>query len=158
MTEKHTHKVHIENRKARHEYFILEEVEAGIVLSGSEIKSIREGKVNIQDAFAEIAKDGEVFLLNSYISEYKGANQFNHKPIRPRKLLLHKKEIKKLTGKIKEKGVTLVPLSLYINSRNMVKVLLGLAKGKKLYDKRADLKEKEWKRDKERIQKEKFHQ
>lgn len=149
-------KTNIQNRKARHEYFILEETEAGIVLTGSEIKSLREGKANIQDAFAEERK-GEIWLLNAHISEYKGSNRFNHKPLRPRKLLLHKKEIKKLIGKIREKGVTLIPISLYINSRNIAKLKLALAKGKKLYDKRADLKEKEWKRDKERIVKERLH-
>ncbi|MFC1659724.1 SsrA-binding protein SmpB [Pseudomonadota bacterium] len=156
MTRTKSQKTNIQNRKARHEYFILEEIEAGIVLTGSEIKSLREGKANIQPAFAE-ERGGEIWLLNSHISEYKGANKFNHKPLRPRKLLLHKKEIKKLIGKVKEKGVTLIPLSLYINQRNIAKVKLALGKGKKLHDKRADIKEREWKRDKERIEKEKFH-
>lgn len=138
------------NRKARFNYTIEEEFEAGIMLLGSEIKSIRAGKVNINDSYAD-RKDGEIFLLNSHIAEYEGANRFNHNPTRPRKLLLHKKQIDTLLGKIKEKGVTLVPLSMYLNRKNIVKINLGIAKGKKLYDKRATIKEREWKRDKDRI-------
>jgi len=147
--------IYIQNKKARFDYIIEEEIEAGIVLVGSEIKSIREGKANIIDAHAD-EKNGEITLYNMYISEYKGANKFNHEPKRPRKLLLHKKEIKKLLGKLKEKGMTLVPLSVYINTRNKAKIKLGLAKGKKLYDKRASIKEREWDRDKARINKIRF--
>lgn len=138
------------NRKARFNYTIEEELEAGIMLLGSEIKSVREGRVNINDSYAD-EKDGEIYLLNSHISEYEGANRFNHNPTRPRKLLLHKKQIDKLLGKIREKGVTLIPLSMYFNNKNIAKINLGIARGKKLYDKRATIKEREWKRDKERV-------
>ena len=147
--------INIQNKKARFNYSIEEEIEAGIVLVGSEIKSLREGKANIIDAHAD-EKNGEIMLHNLYIAEYKGANKFNHEPKRIRKLLLHKKEIKKLVGKLKEKGMTLVPLSIYINSRNKAKVKLGLAKGKKIHDKRATIKEREWNRDKARINKIRF--
>lgn len=140
------------NKKARFNYTIEDELEAGIILMGSEIKSIRAGKVNINDAYAD-KKDGELYLLNSHIAEFEGANRFNHNPTRPRKLLLHKKEVDKLLGKVKEKGVTLIPLSLYINDKNIAKIKLGVAKGKKLYDKRATMKERDWQRDKERIMK-----
>ncbi len=134
-----------QNRKARFNYTIDEEVEAGLVLLGSEVKSIRAGKVNINDAYA-VLKDGDFYLLSANISEYKGSNQFNHDPLRPRKLLLHKKQMHKLAGKIDTKGFSLVPLSLYFNSRNIIKVNLGLAKGKKLHDKRAAIKEKDERR------------
>jgi SsrA-binding protein len=141
-----------QNRRARHEYFIEDNIEAGIVLKGSEVKAARLGNANITDAYAE-ESDGEVMLLGAYIAEYKGANQFNHVPKRPRKLLLHKREIAKLFGKLKTKGYTLVPLSLYLNEKNIVKVELGLAKGKKQHDKRASEKERQWDRDKARISK-----
>lgn len=137
------------NRKARFNYIIEEEIEAGIMLLGSEIKSIRAGKVNINDAHAS-ETDGDLYLLNSHINEYEGANKFNHAPRRARKLLLHKKQLRKLIGKIDTKGITLVPLSLYFNDRNIVKVKLGVAKGKKLYDKRASIKERDEKRQKAR--------
>jgi len=133
------------NRKARFNYSIEEEIEAGIVLLGSEIKSIRAGKVNINDAHAT-EMEGDLYLLNSHINEYAGANRFNHAPRRARKLLLHKKQLNKLIGKIDTKGITIVPLSLYFNARNIVKVKLGVAKGKKLYDKRASIKERDEKR------------
>lgn len=135
------------NKKATHDYFILEKYEAGIVLKGTEIKSIRQGKVNLRDSFARIVK-GEIFLMNMHISPYTHGNVFNHDPLRDRKLLLHKKEIARLAGKVAQKGLALVPLSLYFkNSR--VKVELALVKGKKLYDKREDIK----KRDLQRIEK-----
>lgn len=137
------------NRKARFNYIIEEEIEAGIMLLGSEIKSIRTGKVNINDAHAS-ENDGDLYLLNSHINEYEGANRFNHTPRRARKLLLHKKQLRKLIGKIDTKGITIVPLSLYFNDRNIVKVKLGVAKGKKLYDKRASIKERDEKRQKAR--------
>jgi SsrA-binding protein len=133
------------NRKARFNYIIEEEIEAGIMLLGSEIKSIRAGKVNINDAHANEIK-GDLYLLNSHINEYAGANRFNHEPRRARKLLLHKKQLNKLIGKIDTKGITLVPLSLYFNARNIVKVKLGVAKGKKLHDKRASIKERDERR------------
>lgn len=138
-------KIIAENRKAYFNYFILEEIEAGIMLVGSEVKSIRAGKVNISDAHAD-EKDGAIYLLNANINEYPGANRFNHEPRRPKKLLLHKKEINKLIGKVQTKGLSLVPLSLYFNEKNKVKVKLALVKGKKLHDKRASIKEKDERR------------
>ena len=138
-------KIIAENRKAYFNYFILEEIEAGIMLVGSEVKSIRAGKVNISDAHAD-EKDGSIYLLNANINEYSGANRFNHEARRPRKLLLHKKEINKLIGKVQTKGLSLVPLSLYFNEKNKIKVKLALVKGKKLHDKRASIKEKDERR------------
>lgn len=142
------------NRKAYHNYFIEDELIAGIALLGSEIKSLRSGKSNIQDAYVDVSKNDEAFLINAYIAPYSLANRFNHEPLRKRRLLLHKKEIKKIIGKAQVKGYTVVPLSIFLNSRNIAKVKLGIAKGKKLYDKRASLKEKDWKRDKRRLLKE----
>ena len=140
-----------QNKKARYEYFIEDEYEAGLVLTGSEIKSIRTGKVNIQDAYIEFDKNGEIFMLNSYISPYKLAILFNHEPTRKRKLLLNKREIRKIISKIKLKGFTCIPLVLYINDRNYAKLKIAIAKGKKLYDKRESIKERDFKRDKERF-------
>lgn len=142
------------NRKARYEYTIEEEFEAGLVLTGTEVKSLRLGKANIGDAYAG-PKDEAIWLINAHIAEYAGGNRFNHEPRRPRKLLLHKKQIKKLLGRLKVKGVTLVPLSLYFNSRGLAKVKLGLAMGKKTYEKRDAIKQRDWQRDKARIMKEK---
>jgi SsrA-binding protein len=136
------------NRQARHNYFIDEVYEAGLVLQGSEVKSLREGKANLKDGFARI-KNGEAFLLNVHISPYSGANQFNHEPTRTRKLLLHGREIERLTGKTKERGFTLVPLRMYFKN-GRAKVELGLARGKKLYDKRETLRRKEAQREVER--------
>ena len=133
------------NRKAKFNYTIEEEIEAGIILKGSEVKSLRLGKANINEAYAD-EKQGCIFLLNSHISEYKGANRFNHDPKRPRELLLHKKQINKLLGQIKIKGVSLIPLSLYFNQRGIVKVKIGIGKGKKLYDKRETIKQRDEKR------------
>jgi len=139
------------NRKARFEYSVEEEFEAGIVLTGTEVKSLRLGKgVNIAEAYAA-PKEGELWLLNATIAEYGAGNRFNHEPRRPRKLLLHKKQIAKLLGRLKVKGTTLVPLSLYFNSRGLAKVKLGLAMGKKLYEKRDVIKKRDWERDKARI-------
>lgn len=132
------------NREARFNYFILEEIECGIALVGTEIKSIKEGNSNIKDSYA-IIKNSEVYLLNMYIKEYKEGNIFNHDPRRTRKLLLHKQEIRKLEAKVSQEGLTLVPLKVYFN-KNKVKVLIGLCKGKKLYDKRETIKEKDIKR------------
>ena len=129
------------NREARHNYFILDTLECGIVLSGTEIKSIRDGKANIKDSYA-IIKDDEAYLLNMHISEYKEGNIFNHEETRTRKLLMHKKEILKLRDKIALQGLTLVPLKVYF-VKNKVKVLIGLAKGKKTYDKRESIKERD---------------
>jgi SsrA-binding protein len=128
------------NRQARHNYFIEEVYEAGLVLLGSEVKSLRDGKANLKDSYARIQK-GEAFLVNAHISPYPGANRFNHEPTRARKLLLHEREIERLTGKTKEKGLTLIPLRLYFKG-GRAKVEVGLARGKKLYDKRETLKRK----------------
>ena len=138
------------NRKARYEYFIEDELEAGIVLVGTEVKSLRAGKAQINDAHAGM-KGEELFLFNCYIAEYEGGNRFNHDTKRPRKLLLHKKQMEKLLGKLKTKGITLVPLSMYFNSRGFVKVKIGLAKGKKQYEKRETEKDRDWQREKGRI-------
>lgn len=136
------------NRKARFNYFIIEEIECGIELFGSEVKSIRNGNCNIKDSYGVI-RNNEVYLINMFIKNYKEASIFNKEETRKRKLLLHKKEIIKLKEKIEKEGYTLVPLKVYFN-RNKVKVLLGLCKGKKTYDKREVLKEKEIKRKIER--------
>lgn len=142
-------KILAQNRKARHNYFIEDEYDAGIVLLGSEIKSIRSGKSNIQDAMVDFSKDGELFLANSFIAPFEMANRFNHEPNRKRKLLLHRKEINKIMGKMKIGGITVVPLLLFLNDRNIAKVRIAIAKGKKLYDKRESIKEKDLRRDKE---------
>lgn len=143
------YKVIAQNRKARFEYEILETIEAGIVLVGSEVKSLRLGKTNITEAFAD-ERNGAIYLINLNIEEYKGANRFNHEPKRPRKLLLHKREQNKLLGAIQRKGVTLIPLQMYFNHKGIAKITLGIGKGKKLYDKRATEKERDWQRDKAR--------
>ncbi len=142
------------NRKARYEYTIEEEIEAGIVLTGTEVKSLRAGRVSIGDAYAA-AKEEAIWLINAHIDEYGHGNRANHEPRRPRKLLLHKKQINKLLGRLKAKGITLVPLSLYFNRRGLAKVKLGLAAGKKQYEKRATIKKRDWERDKARIMREK---
>lgn len=139
-----------QNRRARHDYAILETFEAGIVLAGSEVKSLRTGKANIQDSHA-MEVGGEIVLLNAYIPEYTQANRFNHTTRRPRKLLLHASEIRKLIGKVKTKGLTLVALSIYFNEKNRAKVELALVKGKKEHDKRAAIKERDWKREQGRV-------
>ncbi|ASR40179.1 SsrA-binding protein SmpB [Ligilactobacillus agilis] len=133
-----------QNKKASHDYHILDTIEAGIVLTGTEIKSIRAARINLKDGFAQI-KNGEAWLMNVHISLYDQGNQFNHDPLRNRKLLLHKKQINQLAGEISKKGVTLVPLKVYIKN-GFAKVLLGLAQGKHDYDKRESIK----KRDQER--------
>ena len=143
-----------QNRKARFNYFIEEEIEAGLVLTGTEVKSLRDGRANIEDAYAA-GKGDELWLLNSDIAEYSAGNRFNHEARRPRKLLLHKKQIKKLLGRLKVKGVTLVPLALYFNSRGLAKVKLGIGTGKKEYEKRDTIKKRDWQRDKARIVREK---
>jgi SsrA-binding protein len=130
-----------QNKKATHDYFIEQRIEAGIVLSGTEVKSIRQGKVNLKDSYANI-KDGEVYVHGMHVSPYDQGNIFNKDPLRDRKLLLHRAEINKLIGYIQQKGLTLVPLELYF-LRGKVKVLLGVGKGKKLYDKREDIAKKD---------------
>ncbi|MBM7687853.1 SsrA-binding protein [Enterococcus ureilyticus] len=130
-----------QNRKARHDYTVVDTMEAGIVLQGTEIKSIRNGRINLKDGFARI-RNGEAYLLNVHISPYEQGNIFNHDPLRTRKLLLHKKQIAKLIAETKNTGITIIPLKVYIRN-GYAKVLIGLAKGKKQYDKREDLKRKE---------------
>ena len=137
------------NKRAKHDYHILDTWEAGIVLTGSEVKSLRNGKANISDAYG-IVKGGEVHLLNLHISPYEQASYFNHEPTRTRKLLLHKREIRKMIGSVERQGLTLVPLELYFR-RGKAKVALGLGRGKKLYDKRADEKKRDDERDMQRV-------
>lgn len=139
------------NREAKFNYFIEEEIECGIVLVGTEIKSIREGKANLKDSYA-IIRNNEVYLLNMHINEYKEGNQFNHDPKRTRKLLLHKNEINKLKKGVEQEGRTLVPLKLYF-SKNRAKILLGLCKGKKTFDKRETMKQRELNREAEKLHK-----
>ncbi|HAA4456470.1 TPA_asm: SsrA-binding protein [Listeria monocytogenes] len=141
-----------QNKKARHDYAIEETFEAGIVLQGTEIKSVRNARVNLKDSYARIDK-GEIFLYNMHISPYEQGNRYNHDPLRTRKLLLHKKQISRLIGETKESGYSIVPLKMYIKD-GYAKVLIGVARGKKKYDKRQDLKQKEAKRDIERAFKE----
>ena len=136
----------VTNKKAAYDYFILSKYEAGIVLQGSEIKSIRNHAVNLKDSYVVI-KNQEVFILNIHIAEYSHGNLFNHDPFRTRKLLLHKKEILKMQLKIKQEGFTLIPTKLYFNEKGKVKVEIALAKGKKLYDKREAIKQREQKRE-----------
>lgn len=138
-------KIVAQNKKAYHDYFILDTYEAGIELQGTEIKSVRKGSVNLKDSFIRI-RNNEAFIDNMHIAPYEQGNRFNHEPLRQRKLLLHKKEIKKLQKEIKENGLTIVPTKLYFNTSKL-KVEIALARGKKLYDKRQDLKEKDSKRD-----------
>ena len=141
-------KIVAQNRKARYNYFIEESYEAGMVLLGTEVKALREGRANIKDGYARIT-DGEVFLMDVHISPYAFGNRFNHDPLRPRKLLMHGREIHRLMGKVKEKGFALIPLSIYF-SHGRAKVSLALAKGKKLYDKREALKRKAMEKEVER--------
>ena len=152
MAEKNERPIKIvaENRKARFNYAIEDTIEAGIALTGTEVKSIRNGKTTIAESYAD-TKDGEIWLINANIPEYLQANRFNHEPKRPRKLLLHRKEMTKLMGSIKREGVTIVPLSVYFNPRGIAKVQLGLAKGKRKEDKREADKARDWQRDKARL-------
>ncbi len=133
------------NRKARFDYTISETVEAGLVLQGTEVKSLRDGKADLKDAYADV-QEGEVFLLHAHIDQYEKASRFNHDPVRPRKLLLHKHEIRRLIGKTQERGLTLIPMRMYF-ANGKAKVELGLAKGKKHYDKREDVKRRTAERD-----------
>jgi len=143
-----------ENRKARFNYEIEDKLEAGIVLLGSEVKSLRTGKANIADAYAS-SEGGELYLINAHIAEYTQAGRANHEPTRRRKLLVHRREMGRLTGAIQREGMTLVPLRLYFNARGIAKVQLGLAKGKKLHDKRETQKKRDWERQKGRLMREK---
>ncbi len=130
------------NKKAFFNYEILETYETGISLVGSEVKSIREGRISLKESYAEI-KEGEIFLVNCHVSPYEASNRFNHEPLRERKLLLHRREIKRLTGKIKERGLTLVPTKVQINDKGKVKVEIALAKGKRVYQKREAIRERD---------------
>jgi SsrA-binding protein len=143
-------KVIAENRKARFNFAIEDTLEAGIALTGTEVKSIRNGKSTIAESYAD-PKDGEIWLINCNIPEYLQANRFNHEPKRPRKLLLHRKQINKLMGAVERQGMTLVPLKMYFNERGRVKLQLALAKGKQLHDKRDADKKRDWSREKGRI-------
>ncbi len=139
-----------QNRKARHNYAIEDTLEAGIMLTGSEVKSLRLGRCTLVEAFAE-PRDGELFLINAHIPRYEGASHFQHEENRKRKLLLHRKEIDRLMAAVQRKGMTVVPLSLYFNDRGRAKVQLGLAKGKNAIDRRDDIKKREWQREQARL-------
>mgnify|MGYP001051424763 CR=1 FL=1 len=147
-------KIVAENRRARFDYHIEDTYEAGIALTGTEVKSLRSGEGSIAESYAEI-RGGEAFLVNANVPEFSHGNRFNHEPKRPRKLLLHAREVEKLLGAVERKGMTLVPLSVYFNSRGRAKVELALAKGKQTHDKRATIKERDWKRDKARLMRDK---
>jgi SsrA-binding protein len=147
-------KVVAENRKARFNYFIDEVMEAGIMLTGTEVKSLRGGKATIAESYAQ-TKGGEVFLINCYIPEYTEGNRFNHEPRRIRKLLLHKRQIEKLAKSVEREGMTIVPLKAFFNAKGRAKIELGLAKGKKLHDKRDTEKARDWAREKGRLLREK---
>lgn len=139
-----------DNRKARHSYAIDSTLEAGLVLMGSEVKALRSGKATIGESYAQ-AKDGEIFLINAYIPEYTMANRFNHEPRRPRKVLVRGAEGRKLAQAVQREGMTLIPLRLYFNKRGIAKIELGIARGKKLHDKRQTEKARDWARDKARL-------
>jgi SsrA-binding protein len=139
-------KVIAANRAAYHDYEIVEPFEAGLALLGSEVKSIKDGRVSLKECYAEIKGD-EVFLVKCHISPYEAANRYNHDPLRDRKLLLHRREIRRLIGKIKERGFTLVPLKIYINDKGKIKLEVGLARGKRLYEKRAAIKKRDTERE-----------
>jgi SsrA-binding protein len=138
------------NRRARFDYEILDEWEAGLCLQGTEVKSLRTGKANIQDSYAEV-NDGEVFLINAYIPEYGKAGQFNHETRRTRKLLLNKQEINRVVGKLHKSGLTLVPLKVYFNAKGKAKIVIALAKGKTKYDKRETERRKAWEKEKTKV-------
>lgn len=145
-------RVAADNRKARFQYAIESEHEAGIMLMGTEIKSLRDGRANIKESYAE-EKDGELWLVNAHIPEFSHGNRNNHEPRRPRKLLMHKREINRLGGAVNRAGMTLVPLKIYFSDKGLAKVALGLGKGKKLHDKRETVKQRDWDRQKARLMK-----
>lgn len=145
--------INIQNRKARFSYEILDRYTAGIVLTGTEIKSIRQSKASIAESFCEFNAEGELFVINMYIEEYTHGTHYNHLPRRPRKLLLNKKELQKLRKEVKNTGLTMVPLRLFINPKGLAKLEMALAKGKKLYDKRETIKDRDNKRQLDRIRK-----
>ena len=143
-------KVAARNRRARHDYFIEDTIEAGIVLQGTEVKSLRAGQASIEESYAT-DRGGELVLMNAYIPEYRSASVTQHEPRRPRTLLLRKRELAKLVAGVSREGMTIVPLSIYFNKRGFAKVELGLAKGKRQHEKRQSIKERDWKRDQARI-------
>ena len=145
--------INIQNKKARFEYEILDKYTAGIVLTGTEIKSIRNSKASIAESFCEFNDNGELFVVNMYIEEYLYGTHYNHRPRATRKLLLNKRELKKLNREVKNSGLTIVPLKLFMNDKGYAKLIIALAKGKKLYDKRESMKDKDNKRDLDRIKK-----
>jgi SsrA-binding protein len=145
--------INIKNKKARFEYELMDKFTAGIVLAGTEIKSIRYGKASISESFCEFNEKGELFVINMQIDEYSHASHFNHKPKAERKLLLNKRELKKLHKEVKTSGLTIVPLTLFLNDRGLAKIQIALAKGKKLYDKRENIKDRDNKRNLDRIKK-----
>ncbi len=148
-------KVVAENRKARHEYFLTDTYEAGLVLTGTEVKSLRKGQANIAESYAS-AEDGGLWLINAHIPEYQGAGRFfQHEPRRKRRLLMHKREMAKLANAVERKGMTVVPLELYFNARGIAKLKLAVAEGKKLHDKREDAAKRDWNRQKARLMREK---
>ena len=134
------------NKPARFNYEILETFEAGIVLQGSEVKSVREGRISLKESYADI-RDGEILLVDCHIHPYEAANRWNHDPLRPRKLLLHRREIKRLTGKVQERGLTLIPLQVALNDKGLIKIEIALGKGKKIHDKKEAVKERELNRE-----------
>lgn len=143
-----------ENRRARFDYYIEDKFEAGLALHGTEVKALRAGEASIAESYAEV-RDGEVWLVNANIPEYSHGNRLNHEPRRPRKLLFHAREIERMLGAVERKGMTLVPLSIYFNATGRAKVELALAKGKQAHDKRQSTKDRDWKRDKARLMREK---
>ena len=145
-----TRKIVAQNRKARHNYFIEDTVEAGLVLLGTEVRAMRAGQASLGDSYADF-RGKEIFLINSHISAYRSASRFNHEPLRLRKILLHRREMEQLRGKMQREGYTLVPLSLYFNERGRVKVELGLAKGRRQLDKREREKTRDWERQRARL-------
>lgn len=145
--------INIKNKRARFEYELLDKYTAGIVLAGTEIKSIREGRASISESFCEFNERGELFVINMQIDEYSHASHFNHKPKAERKLLLNRQELKKLSKEVKSTGLTIVPLNLFLNERGLAKMHISLAKGKKLYDKRDSIKDRDNKRNLDRVKK-----
>ena len=152
MDKKDVIKPVAQNKKAYHEYFILEKYEAGIELFGTEVKSIRNGKVNLKDSWCQI-KNNEIFVCGMHISPYEQGNRYNADPMRPKKLLLHRQEIRRMEAGVAQKGLTLVPVQVYLNAKGLVKLELALARGKKLYDKREDLAKRDAQRDMDRSRK-----
>lgn len=143
-------RIAVQNRKARHDYFIESTIEAGLMLQGTEVKSLRAGGGSIAEAFAA-PKDGELYLFNAFVPDYKSSSHFGHETRRPRKLLVRRRELDKLLGAVQREGITIVPLSIYFNERGIAKVQLGIAKGKRKYDKRETEKERDWRRDQARL-------